>query len=149
MKHLDEITREIEKILDGLGLRLYDMHFNEVSMTLRVFIDRAEGAVTVEDCRKVSRMIAERFARVDYLPYSYALEVSSPGIERPLKRPEHFLWAIGKMIEIEHEGKKMKGYLRKSDDHGIVIASEHGEQTVPFKKIDRAKVVEELAYDRR
>lgn len=149
MNHFDKISQEIGEILDELGLRLYDLHLNEVSMTLRVFIDRAEGAVTVEDCRKVSRMVTERFERVDYLPYSYALEVSSPGIERPLKRPEHFLWAIGKMIEIEHDGKKMKGYLRKSDDRGIVIASEHGEQAIPFKKIDRAKVVEELAYGRR
>jgi ribosome maturation factor RimP len=148
MKNLDTISREIDTILEEMGLRLYDLHFNEVSKTLRVFIDRADGAVTVEDCRKVSKMISERFRSVDLLPYSYSLEVSSPGIERPLKRPEHFLWAVGKMIEIEHDGKKMRGYLRKTDNQGIVMASEQGEQSISYAKIDKAKVVEELAYGR-
>ncbi len=149
MKNLDKISQEIKDILEEMGLRLYDLHFNEVSKTLRVFIDRAEGAVTVADCRKVSTMISERFRSADFIPYSYTLEVSSPGIERPLKRPEHFLWAIGKMIEIECKGNKLRGYLRKTDGRGIVIASEQGEQSMPYKKIDKAKVVEELAYDRR
>ena len=149
MKHLDRISEEIRGILDDMGLRLYDLHYNDVSKMLRVFIDRAEGAVTVEDCRKVSTMISERFRSVDFIPYSFTLEVSSPGVERPLKRPEHFLWAVGKMIEIERDGIKMRGYLRKTDEQGIVIASEQGELSIPYKEIDKAKVVEELAYGRR
>lgn len=148
MMQLDKITEEIHKILDETGLRLYDLHFNEVSKTLRVFIDRAGGAVTVKDCKKVSALISERFRSVDYMPYAYTLEVSSPGVERLLKRPEHFLWAIGKMVEVERVGSKIRGYLRKTDDRGIVIASEQGEQSIPYNRIDKAKVVEELAYGR-
>lgn len=149
MTNIDRISQGVNEILEEMGLRLYDLHFNEVSKTLRVFIDRAEGAVTVADCRKVSMMVSERFRSVDFMPYSYTLEVSSPGIERPLKRPEHFLWSIGKMIEIECEGHRMRGYLRMTDNRGIVIASEQGEQSIPYMKIDKAKVVEEVAYGRR
>jgi len=85
---LEKISNIIKNILDDLGLRLYDVHFNQVSKTLRVFIDRKDGVITVTDCKKVSTIISKEIDEEEIMTFPYTLEVSSPGIERPLKRPD-------------------------------------------------------------
>jgi ribosome maturation factor RimP len=141
------ISTQIHKILDDLNLRLYDVHFNNVSRVLRIFIDRKEGGITISDCKKVSNLISRELDNLDTIDSPYTLEVSSPGIERPLKRPEHFSWAIGKMVKVDIGEKKIKGYLRAADNEGIVVAGDSGEEKViPYASILKAKVVEESIY---
>ena len=144
-----KITAVVENVLDELDMRLYDIHFNHVSMMLRIFIDRGSGSITIADCKKASQKIMSALDRDEELPGSYALEVSSPGIERHLKQPKHFEWAVGKLIEVSVEKEKIRGFLRDSRLKGIVIATDNGEQFIEFISIVKAKVVEDLVYGKR
>jgi ribosome maturation factor RimP len=143
---IEKISNLIKDILDDMGLRFYDISFNEVSNTLRLFIDRDDGGITVDDCRKVSKIISRKIRESEIITFPYTLEVSSPGIERPLKRPEHYRWAIGKLVQIDMGGKKIKGYLRNIKKNGVVVATDRGENLLPYASIIKAKVVEDLEY---
>ena len=146
---LPDIIELIEHILDENELRFYDLHFNEVTRTFRLFIDREDGAVSIEDCKRVSRAVTSALDHSDLVTFTYNLEVSSPGIERPLTKPEHFIWAQGKMVEIDTGQRKVKGYLRYTKKEGIVIATDVGESIVPYSSVVKAKVVEDLDYGKR
>lgn len=146
---MEQVAQIIHRILDDMGMRLYDLHFNDVTRLLRVYIDKEDGGVSVEDCKKVSRLIARELDDEDVVPGQYTLEVSSPGIGRPLKRPEHYVWSIGRLIEVDCGGKRIRGYLRNAMDKSIIIATDLGESTIPYASIVKAKVVEELEYGKR
>ncbi len=146
---LEKIKERINEIIENAGMRFYDLDYNSLSRTLRVYIDKEKGGVTIGDCRKISTMISRDLDETDLINFPYTLEVSSPGIERVLKRPEHYTWAVGKIVAIETGEKTITGYLRKTEDGGIVVASGVDEKTVPFSSIKRAKVVEELGNDKR
>ncbi len=146
---LEKISKIIRTVLDDLGFRLYDMHFNEISKNLRIFIDREDGGVTVSDCKRVSNIISKQIDESEVMVARYTLEVSSPGIERPLKRPEHYVWAMGKLVEIDVGDKKIRGYLRNTEKDGVVVATDRGENLVPYSAIVKAKVVEDIEYGKR
>jgi ribosome maturation factor RimP len=145
---MDVITQTVKGILQDRDLRLYDLDFNEVAKILRVYIDK-EGGVTISDCQRISSALSQELDKLDLINYKYTLEVSSPGINRLLKRPEHYRWALGKQVEIDLAAEKIKGYLRDVDENGILVASPAGERTIPFPAISKAKVMEEIQYDKR
>ena len=145
---IDAVSNIIRDLLNDMGYRFYDMLFNEVAKKFRVFIDK-EGGVTVADCKKTSTAISRALDESGIVPFSYALEVSSPGVRRPLKRPEHYCWAMGKFVEVNMEDGKMKGYLRDANQEGAVIATESGETFIPYASIVSARVMEELEYGKR
>jgi ribosome maturation factor RimP len=147
--NLKGIIDLIKDILDEYELRFYDLHFNEVTKTFRLFIDRADGAVNIEDCKMVSRAVSRELDHSDLINFTYGLEVSSPGVERPLTKPDHFIWAQGKMVEIDTKERKIKGYLRYAKKQGIVVATDSGESIVPYSSVVKAKVVEDLDYGKR
>jgi ribosome maturation factor RimP len=144
-----KIITVVENVLDELDMRLYDIQFNHVTLMIRIFIDRESGDVTINDCKRVSQKLMSTIARDEELPDSYALEVSSPGIGRHLKRPDHYEWAVGKMIEVNVGKEQIRGFLRDSRPTGIVVATDNGEQFIEFVAIVKAKVVEDLAYGKR
>lgn len=140
---LKEIANTINGIITDIGFRLYDFEYNDVSQTLRIYIDREKGGVTIGDCQKISNTISRALDEKDLIGFPYALEVSSPGIERALKRPEHYAWAIGNLVEIDTGKDRIKGYLRGTEKNGIIVAAGQHEQTIPYSAIKRANVVEE------
>ncbi len=146
---LSEVVELIKRIVDEFDLRFYDLYFNEVSSSFRIFIDREDGTVSVDDCKKVSKSIARALDQSDLVTFAYILEVSSPGIARHLTRPEHFVWAQGKIVEIDTRDRKISGYLRQTKQDGVLIATDNGESAVPYSSVVRAKVVEELDYGKR
>ena len=146
---LPEIIEMIENILEEYGLRFYDMQFNDVTKAFRLFIDRADGTVSIEDCKRVSRAVSRALDHSELVNFPYSMEVSSPGIERPLTKPKHFAWAKGKMVEIDTRDQKIKGYLRYTRKEGIVVATDTGESIVPYSSVVKAKVVEDLDYGKR
>lgn len=85
-------TRLAQPVAEELGLLLWDVRFVKegADWYLRFFIDREEEAVTINDCEAFSRRVDVLLDEADPIPCSYCLEVSSPGIERELTRPEHF-----------------------------------------------------------
>jgi len=87
----------LEPILEEKALELADLEFVKEGPNwyLRVYIDK-DGGVTIEDCENVSRILEKKLDEADPIEQAYILEVSSPGIDRPLKKPEHFEKYIGK-----------------------------------------------------
>jgi ribosome maturation factor RimP len=75
--------------------------------------------------------------------FPYTLEVSSPGVERVLKKPQHYAWAIGNVVEIDTGNEKIRGYLRGTKKSGVIVASGKDERTIPYASIKRANLVEE------
>lgn len=148
-ENMERVSEIMRSILDTVGFRLYDMHFNDVTRLLRVFIDKEEGGITIEDCKKVSRLISRDLDSEGIFEGQYTIEVSSPGVERALRRQEHYVWAIGKFIEVDCGDKKLRGYLRRAQGTHIIVATDLGENTIPYASIVKAKVVEELEYDKR
>jgi ribosome maturation factor RimP len=99
IQRVAEIARPI---LDSLGLELVEVGYSSGGQKglLRVFIDKGEG-VTLEDCEKVSQYLGHALDVEDPIPNAYTLEVSSPGLDRPLKRPEDFARSVGKLVRIK------------------------------------------------
>ena len=93
---IDRIIREVEgfarPIAEEMGLELVEVQFRQESgWVLRLFIDREQGGVNVDDCASVSRQVSAYLEAEDLISHAYTLEVSSPGAERPLKRMEDFV----------------------------------------------------------
>jgi len=96
------------EVAEGHGLLLYDVELlTERGRTvLRVFVDRPGGSepgqgATVDDCESVARELGQMLdVSEELIPIAYALEVSSPGVERPLKREDHYRWAEGQLVQL-------------------------------------------------
>ena len=95
------VTKIAQPIAEQLGLILWDVRFVKegASWYLRIFIDK-EGGVTLDDCEAMSRAINDPLDEADPISQAYFLEVSSPGIERELSRPEHFEVMKGRDVSV-------------------------------------------------
>ncbi|UCG30606.1 MAG: ribosome maturation factor RimP [candidate division WOR-3 bacterium] len=140
---LEGISRTIREVIEDMGLRFYDFDYNDVSRTLRVYIDKEKGGVTIGDCQKASNTISRKLDEDDLMNFPYTLEVSSPGVERILKKPEHYAWAVGNLVEIDTGREKIRGYLRGTKKNGVVVSSGNGEKIIHYASIKRANVIEE------
>ena len=132
-------------ILGELGFSLYDVEYVKEGgeYFLRVYIDKP-GGVTIDDCVETSRRMNEVLDREDYIADAYTFEVSSPGVERRLRKEEHFLAVMGEQIELKlyapKDGKKQVcGILKSYDGDAVVIDSGDEELTVPLAEIALAK----------
>ena len=141
---VEEIARPIA---DDLGLKIWDVRYLKEGSQwyLRVFIDK-DGGVDINDCERMSRALDEPLDQADPIDGEYILEVSSPGIERELVKPEHFAAFIGadimvKMIRpIDGIGKEFKGVLTAFEDGEVTVTDHSGENTVTINKKDAAYI---------
>ena len=102
----DRISKSAEAfarpIAEEMGLELVEVQFRKESgWVLRLFIDREQGGVNVDDCAAVSRQVSAYLEAEDLISHAYTLEVSSPGAERPLKRLEDFVRFAGRRVRIK------------------------------------------------
>ncbi len=145
MAKVTELTRTLaEPLAAARGCRIWDVEYVREAGTwfLRVYIDK-EGGVDIDDCEAVSRPLSDALDQADPIQGSYTLEVSSAGIDRPLKRPEHFAQFVGSEVEVrlyrpvqgskEHIGV-LKGYA------GGDVTVELSGADVTFEKKDVAQV---------
>ena len=131
-----------EPITAELGLILWDIRFLKEGATwiLRVIIDREEEPVSINDCVAVSRALSPVLDEADPIPQSYCLEVTSPGSDRELTRPEHFAYYEGYPVTLkfyrpdEKGQKEIAGILLEWED-GIAIQTEEDETVVFDKKL--------------
>jgi ribosome maturation factor RimP len=112
---------------------------------IRVYIDRESG-VDISDCEKVSRQVSAVFDVEEPITEEYTLEVSSPGLERPLFRLEQFRKYVGSIIQLRmkkpQDGrKKFKGDLVQVDDESIVLSIDGGEIEFQYTDIDKANLI--------
>ena len=114
---------------------------------LQIMIERADRcAVSVDDCAEVSRTVSALLDVEELVAGSYTLEVSSPGIDRPLTRPEHFVRFAGFEAKVETRmpldgRKKFTGRLLGLEDERVRIATAEGEMALPLADVQRAKLV--------
>ncbi len=101
---VEQIRQILDPILESQGLDLWDMEFHKQGpkWLLRVYIDREiGGGVTLRDCETVSRDLGTALDVEDIIPHAYTLEVSSPGLDRALSKPEHFVRFSGSAIKVK------------------------------------------------
>ena len=136
-------------LADELGLDIWDICFEKegASWYLRVFIDKQDG-VTIEDCENLTRPLNKLLDEDDFIEDSYIMEISSPGLDRPLKKEKDFARSIGKLVEIRtyrpiEKQKEFCGELTAYDNNSVTIDEEGTPRT--FDKKDIALV--RLAID--
>ena len=144
------VTELIEPGLLAKGLELLDIEFKKEgkNWVLRIYIDR-EGGVTLEDCQKVSRLAGDLIEVEDVIEPVYTLEVSSPGLNRVLKKEKDFLKYSGKKINIQCHApmdgrKKFAGILTDFIDQSIHLKVDGKQHTIPLNLVAKANLVIEL-----
>ncbi len=146
-KKAEEVVLELATPIAELhGLEVVDVEYQKEGQDwiLRVFIDKEDG-VSLEDCQNVSRSLSEELDAKDPFKNSYLLEVSSPGIDRPLKTKRDFERFAGKLIDIStyipiKGEKKLTGELLGLEDDNIKILIEGEELLVPLAKVAQTRL---------
>ena len=143
-----EIERLVEPPLDGMGYELVRVHLTGGARpTLQIMAERKDRQeMTVEDCAEISRNLSALLDVEDPISETYALEVSSPGIDRPLVRLDDYDRFAGFEARIEtkraHDGRrKFAGRLAGVRGRRVAIGDDGGEAEIPFDDIARAKLV--------
>ena len=149
MGDVEQIEEALAPVVAEQGMELVDLEFvsERSGWVLRLFVDRVGGGgVTVEDCALVSRDCSVTLDAEDLIDRRYRLEVSSPGIERRLRKREHFQQQLGNKIHVvlrqAIEGrKKVTGKLTDVGEATIGLVCQDGARiTVPLEKIQRANL---------
>jgi ribosome maturation factor RimP len=149
-KSVTEIVEDlISAYVEKHNMELVDVEFVKEGphRYLRVFIDKDEEKISLADCKLVSDYINERIDSIDPIKENYFLEVSSPGIERPLKKPRDFEKNIGQTVQAKlfspFEGQKIiDGILKSFDDETVTISIKENEViTIPRDKISLIKPI--------
>ncbi len=139
-KVTDVVAALAAPVVEGCGCTLWDVEYVKEAgeWYLRLYIDKA-GGVSIQDCEAVSRPVSDLLDQADPIPTSYLFEVSSAGLDRALKKPEHFAQCVGQQVDVRLyrpvEGEKVyTGVLRGYQD-GAVLVDERR-----FEKQDVAQV---------
>jgi len=137
----------IEPVVEGLGYECVGIVYLAQGQhgLLRIFIDRPDG-VTVEDCGRVSHQVSGVLDVEDPIAGHYTLEVSSPGIDRPLFRQQDFARFAGRQIKLrlvrQHSGRsRYIGTLRGIDDDEVILEVEGEEMRLAYDDIEQAHLV--------
>lgn len=131
-----------ETLLDGSGVELVDVEYvKEKDWYLRVFIDKPEG-IGIEDCQSLSEKLEEKLDAEDVMPEPYILEVSSPGLDRVLKKPRDFERERGKDVDVSLyeplDGEKLLvGKLEGFDGAALLL---EGHEPIPKEKIAQVRL---------
>ena len=144
----EKVENLVKPIIENIGYELYDIEYAKEGKDyyLRIFIDKPEG-ITIDDCEKVNDAIKDKLDEEDYIKQQYFLEVSSPGIERILRKDKHLEQNIGKEISInlfkkDKEGKKeYQGILMSYNTDTIEIEINEKIKEVERKNISKIKTV--------
>jgi len=148
-----EVQRRLEEIADSLlqdeGLELVDLEYRREGRrwVLRLFIDK-EGGVTVEDCATVSRELGDILDAKDAVPEAYVLEVSSPGLNRRVRKREDFSRFAGRKVEVRltasHDGRrKIIGKILGIEGEAVLVAAPEATYSIALEDIARATLVYE------
>ena len=140
----------ITPIVEANGFELVDVEYVKEAGNwyLRFYIDK-EGGITVDDCEAVSRIFSDKLDELDFIEDAYIMEVSSPGLGRPLNNEKDYVRSMGKEVEIRtyrpiNKEKEFYGILSAYDESSVTITTEdQKEQT--FEKADIALI--RLAFD--
>lgn len=144
----DRLTQLIEPIVTGLGYEFVGVEFDPGARVLRVYIDH-EAGILLDDCSRVSYQVSGMLDVEDPIPGRYQLEISSPGLDRPLLRRTDFQRFGGRLarlqlrLPIDHR-RRFKGRLAGVDGETVLVEDESGTIRIPFQLIEKARLVPEF-----
>ncbi|MBD2870698.1 ribosome maturation factor RimP [Paenibacillus arenilitoris] len=132
--------------LNGNGFELVDIEYVKEGSNyfLRIFVDK-EGGIDIDDCGRISEYVSEQLDKNDPISDAYFLEVSSPGAERPLKKQEDVIKAVGKHVflttyEPIGGAKEFEGLLLSFDGETAVVRTGKKELSIPYAKVASARL---------
>jgi ribosome maturation factor RimP len=139
----ETLLKILEPAVEGLGYALVELEFQ--GGVLRLYIDRLQG-VTLDDCQKFSQQISAVLDVEDPIPGAYTLEVSSPGLDRPLRKRVDFQQHAGQRVRIElllplDGRRRFSGTLRGMESDQVLIEVDGTLCRLPFTQIGRARLV--------
>lgn len=152
----ERLTAMVEPLVNNLGFELVLLDYNPYrgSASLQLFIDAA-GGITLDDCERVSREVEGLLDVEDPIPQGYRLEVSSPGLDRPLVKPEHFERFAGSEARVQmiaplpggSARRKFQGVLRGVQNGNVVLeTADAGKIELALSQIERARLVPEFDF---
>jgi len=146
MEIVDRVNELMAKYLEEKGIELVEMTYKRESggMTLRLLVDTAEG-VTIDECEKLNIFLSETLDRENVIDERYVIDVSSPGLDRPIVTDKDFTRAMGKVLDIStyepiDAKKNHYGKLIGMEKDNVVIESNGVSVVIPKSKIARAKL---------
>ena len=161
--HEERLTREsgvearvasiVESVVVPAGFRLVRVRLTGLNgATLQIMVERPDGSMSVDECEEISRLVSPALDVDDPIDKAYHLEISSPGIDRPLVRKSDFTRWAGHQLKVETsvqvaDKKRFKGRLASVSDDGIIVEREttgYGEETavtLPWDTISDARLV--------
>lgn len=144
---LEQLQALLAPVVEALGYQCWGIEFLSQGRhsLLRVYIDHENG-ILIDDCEKVSRQISSVLDVEDPISSEYTLEVSSPGMDRPLFRLEQFAAHAGELVKIKlrspYEGRRnFQGLLRGVEEQDVVVLVEDHEYLLPIDLIDKANII--------
>jgi len=141
----EKLWARIDPYVAAEGIELDDVEVLGGGRIVRVTID-GDQAVGVDRIAELSRGISRLIDEDDPFKGSYTLEVSSPGLERKLTRPAHYVKSVGRQVKVktfaEVGGKKDHvGIITSADESGFIVANDEQEQTIPYNDVSSARTV--------
>ena len=142
----EKIENRLSKIITDLGYKLYDVQYAKEGKDyfLRIFIEKEDGEINLDDCEKVNNSITDILDQEDYIKEQYFLEVSSTGVEKMIRKENHLKENIGEIITIKlfkpiENSKEYIGKLLEYNEQTITIQIEDNELQIERKNISLIK----------
>jgi len=140
----EHIARLVEPVLEAHDHELYDIELT--GAVVRVLVERRGGSVTLADLEQLSRAISSALDDDDPMPGRFELEVSSPGLERPLRTPGHFARAVGSGVRLKTKAdvegdRRVDGTITAADAEGVTVETTAGTRRLAYGDIERARTV--------
>jgi ribosome maturation factor RimP len=147
----DKLEALLAPLVEDLGYEFVGIEYqsNPKNRLIRLYIDRPEVGVGVDDCERVSHEVSALLDVEDPVSGQYTLEVSSPGIERPLFKAAHFLRFVGEdarvLMNVPVEGRrKFKGRIVDADERQVVLEVDGAHRALPVSDIQRAALAPDV-----
>ncbi len=144
---VDEIWKLLDPVIAARGMEILEIEYRRESIgwVLRIFLDSERG-ITVEDCADISRIAGDLLDVADLIDNQYHLEVSSPGIDRPLRKVEQFRKHIDDIIEVRtaspiENRRNFKGVLKDASAEVSAIECDGKSYSIPKPLIERARLL--------
>ena len=146
-EQIAEVWDLVEPVIEARGMEILEIEHRRESAgwVLRIFLDSERG-ISVEDCAEISRIAGDLLDVADLLQTPYNLEVSSPGLDRPLRKPEHFEKVIGDIIEVRtispvQNRRNFRGELKETSPEEVVLECDKRSYSIPMSLVERARLL--------
>lgn len=146
-----QIEEVVQPVLLDHGLTLVDLEFRprRPRGVLRLFVDKP-GGVGIDDCQRVSREVGDVLDASALIEEAYDLEVSSPGLDRQLRKDREFRWAVGKRVQCWLAGgQEVRGRLVGIDGGSVILEQNGGEAKLDRASITKAKLDADVPWEKR